>query len=211
MSTPGSGLRHHYDGIGPIKPWVQAAADEVGTRFGITTIYGYGQRDNVSDHPLGLALDFMTRAGQPLADYVRANAVRLGVHYVIWNQRIWNIDRDAEGWRPMADRGSPTANHQDHVHVSFKASGPGPGGGTTTTPAKPIDTTTTNAAAVSALIDPLPWFSKGLKDKLDESTAGIVRAVSGLAIAGVLVAGGLALVVAGLAKSTKSSRGETAE
>ncbi|NUP79751.1 MAG: hypothetical protein HOV96_19620 [Nonomuraea sp.] len=193
----------HYDGIGPIKPWVQAAADELGTRFGITTIYGYGQRDNVSDHPLGLALDFMTRTGQPLADYARSNAARLGVHYVIWNQQIWNIDRDAEGWRPMANRGSPTANHQDHVHVSFEASGPGGG---TTKPTTPADTSTSpNAAAVSALIDPLPWFSKGLKDKLDESTAGIVHAVSGLAIAGVLVAGGLALVVAGLVKSTKSS------
>lgn len=208
MTTPGSGLRHHYDGIGPIKPWVQAAADELGTRFGITTIYGYGQRDNASDHPLGLALDFMTNSGQPLADYARANAARLGVHYVIWNQRIWNVDRDAEGWRPMQDRGSPTANHQDHVHVSFQASGPG--GGTTTTPAKPISDTSTNAAAVSALIDPLPWFGKSLKDKLDAPTAGIVHAVSGLAIAAVLVAGGLALVVAGLAKSTKS-RGSSAD
>jgi hypothetical protein len=198
----------HYDGIGPIKPWVQAAADELGTRFGITTIYGFGQRDNASDHPLGLALDFMTRTGQPLADYARANAARLGVHYIIWNQRIWNVDRDAEGWRPMENRGSPTANHQDHVHISFQASGPG---SSTTRPTTPTDTITApNAAAVAALIDPLPWFGKGLKDKLDAPTAGIVRAVSGLAIAAVLVAGGLALVVAGLAKSTKS-RGSSAD
>ncbi|MDQ1640746.1 MAG: hypothetical protein QOJ90_97, partial [Actinomycetota bacterium] len=26
--------------------------------------------------------------------------------------------RSSEGWRPMADRGSTTANHYDHVHVS---------------------------------------------------------------------------------------------
>jgi hypothetical protein len=22
-------------------------------------------------------------------------------------------------WQPMADRGSPTANHMDHVHVNY--------------------------------------------------------------------------------------------
>ena len=26
--------------------------------------------------------------------------------------------RASEGWRFFADRGSPTANHMDHVHVS---------------------------------------------------------------------------------------------
>lgn len=199
----------HYANIGPVKPWVQAAADEIGTKFGIATIYGYGQRDNVSDHPLGLALDFMTRSGQTLADYARANAQRLAVHYVIWNRQIWNIQRDAEGWRPMEDRGSPTANHEDHVHVSFQPFGPTTG--RPVTPTIPAGNTSPNAAAVAALIDPLPWFGDKLKDKLDESTAGIVRAVSGLAIASVLVAGGVALVVAGIAKTTKTPRGGSAD
>ncbi|MEP7157788.1 MAG: SH3 domain-containing protein, partial [Chloroflexota bacterium] len=35
-----------------------------------------------------------------------------------WSQRIWSVQRSSEGWRPMADRGSTTANHYDHVHVS---------------------------------------------------------------------------------------------
>jgi hypothetical protein len=37
---------------------------------------------------------------------------------VIYRQHIWTVQRSSEGWRPMSDRGSPTANHMDHVHVS---------------------------------------------------------------------------------------------
>jgi len=50
------------------------------------------------------------------------NREELGVSYVIWRQRI----DTGSGFRPMADRGSPTANHFDHVHVSFE---PGAGSG----------------------------------------------------------------------------------
>lgn len=188
-----------YPNLG-VKPWVQAAADELGTRYGISTILGYGKRDNETDHDDGLALDYMTRSGGALAAYARANAARLGVTYVIWNQHIWSAGKDAEGWRPMEDRGSPTANHKDHVHVSFSTSGPGSTTGSTTMPAI---YTPPNAAAVQALLNPIPWFGDKLKDQLDETTAGIVKAVSGLAIAAVIVAGGVVLVVVGLSKSTK--------
>jgi hypothetical protein len=193
----------HYTSLGAVKPWVQAAADEVGTRFGISTIGGYGNRDNATDHDDGLALDFMTRSGGALAAYAQANAARLGVTYIIWNQQIWNISRAAEGWRPMADRGSPTANHKDHVHVSFGTSGPG--GSTTGSTTVPSSSTAPNAAAVQALLNPIPWFGDKLKGQLDEATAGIVKAISGLAIAAVLVAGGVGLVVVGLSKTIKSS------
>ena len=37
---------------------------------------------------------------------------------VIWAQHIWTPVRSSEGWRSMPDRGSPTANHYDHVHIS---------------------------------------------------------------------------------------------
>jgi hypothetical protein len=37
---------------------------------------------------------------------------------VIWSQQIWTVDRGSEGWRYMEDRGSTTANHYDHVHVT---------------------------------------------------------------------------------------------
>lgn len=72
------------------------------------------------DHATGHAVDIMVSGGMgdEIAAYVRANASSLGVHYIIWSQKIWNVQRSSEGWRPMSDRGSTTANHYDHVHVS---------------------------------------------------------------------------------------------
>jgi uncharacterized protein YgiM (DUF1202 family) len=92
----------------------------------ITTYYGVRQ-DPIPDHPSGRALDLMIPAytstsgkalGQEVANWARANAKTLGIQYVIWNQRIWNVQRDKEGWRPMADRGGDSANHKNHVHIT---------------------------------------------------------------------------------------------
>ncbi|GAA1434297.1 hypothetical protein GCM10009616_28290 [Microlunatus lacustris] len=92
----------------------------------ITTYYGV-RSDSIPDHPSGRALDLMipgyTSAGgralgQEVAAWTQANAEELGIQYVIWNQRIWNVQRDQEGWRPMADRGGDSANHKNHVHIT---------------------------------------------------------------------------------------------
>ena len=106
--------------IGKVKPWVQAAASIIGTIFDIKTIYGVAQRSNKSDHPTGLALDFMCtkNQGDMISAYIIKNVEKLNVTYFIWRQRIWN---PAKGWRNMEDRGGATANHFDHVHVSFLA------------------------------------------------------------------------------------------
>lgn len=115
-----TGARKTYRGLGAVKPHVRDAAEEVGGKFSVTTVYGVGQRDRKSDHPLGLALDFMTyrdkRKGDGIADYMIDNASRMKVKYLIWQQRIWYPRR---GWVRMSDRGSITANHYDHVHASF--------------------------------------------------------------------------------------------
>jgi uncharacterized protein YgiM (DUF1202 family) len=95
----------------------------------ITTYYGY-RNDPSSDHYLGRALDLMipdykTAAGKALgykvAAWAQANQKNLGIQYVIWNQHIWNVSRASEGWRLMADRGSDSANHKNHVHISVLA------------------------------------------------------------------------------------------
>lgn len=117
--TGSAGSRYN---LGPVKPWVAKAADVMGSRFGIKTVYGFGQRSNVSDHPKGLALDFMCgrSAGDRLAAFAVANHKALNITYIIWRQRIWSINN--KGWKQMEDRGSVTANHYDHVHISFLAS-----------------------------------------------------------------------------------------
>jgi hypothetical protein len=108
----------HYD-VGPVKSHVQAAADEIGTKFGVSSIGGVSHRSGASDHPLGLALDFMVgrSVGDAIADFVYQHRERLSVKYMIWRQRINALD--GRGWRWMEDRGGTTANHYDHVHVSF--------------------------------------------------------------------------------------------
>jgi hypothetical protein len=86
------------------------------------TIGGLGERPGPSDHPHGNAIDVMTlsnmQQGQQIADFMVKHAQELGVKYVIFNQMIAS-PRDNWAWRPMEDRGSPTANHMDHVHISF--------------------------------------------------------------------------------------------
>jgi hypothetical protein len=115
---PAASSQKNYD-VGDVKPHVQAAANEVGTKFNIDTVYGLASRGGRSDHPIGLALDFMVSGskGWDLANYVLANASRLKVSYVIYEQKINSLD--GRGWRLMENRGSITANHFDHVHVSF--------------------------------------------------------------------------------------------
>jgi hypothetical protein len=104
-------------GLGAVKPHVRAAARVLGCRFGEPTMYGVAGRAGTSDHPAGLAVDFMVdRAiGDRLAACALENRGALGITYVIWRQRI----NFGSGWQPMEDRGGITANHFDHVHVSF--------------------------------------------------------------------------------------------
>jgi hypothetical protein len=80
-----------------------------------------GRRTSSGYHGQGRAVDCMisdSTVGWEIAKWVRANAKSLGAMEVIYRQQIWTVQRSSEGWRPMSDRGSPTANHMDHVHVS---------------------------------------------------------------------------------------------
>jgi hypothetical protein len=102
-----------------LTPWTRAMRDDVSGRFPGLTVGCYRAAEDGGEHPRGRACDFMADpvTGDALAAYVLASAARLHVLYVIWEQHIWSPER---GWRAMADRGSPTANHMDHVHVSVR-------------------------------------------------------------------------------------------
>ncbi|WP_067464761.1 hypothetical protein [Nocardia amamiensis] len=102
------------------RPHVAKVGNLLKKTFGITEIGGAVGRGD-GDHGAGLALDLMTSdfaRGDAIADFVLANKQRFGVTYVIWRQRY----NDGNGWSYLEDRGSPTANHYDHVHVSFAKS-----------------------------------------------------------------------------------------
>lgn len=113
----------------------------------ITTIYGV-RADPLSDHPSGRAVDLMISSayanfrsgdavayGTSVAEWVKSHQAELGVQYIIWRQHIWNIGRASEGWRPMSDRGNPTANHFDHVHVTTYGNAAKPQAPTSSVPA----------------------------------------------------------------------------
>ena len=94
--------------------------EKVGAKFGVEDYSLYRAGDS-GDHGQGLAVDFMTyddRAkGDAIAEYSINHMDENDINYVIWEQQIygdWN-----RKWEPMEDRGSVTANHYDHVHVSF--------------------------------------------------------------------------------------------
>jgi hypothetical protein len=112
---------------GPVQPQTQAAANVVVSEVpGVSGITIYGTRATAIDpagHPAGLALDYMVGAartplGDAVAQYHVAHWKDLCVKYIIWQQRILTSPKGS--WKPMEDRGSPTANHLDHVHVSYR-------------------------------------------------------------------------------------------
>ncbi|HLT11047.1 MAG TPA: SH3 domain-containing protein [Micromonosporaceae bacterium] len=81
----------------------------------------HGVRSGGGAHGAGRALDIMvsnSAQGDAIAKFVQDNYKALGVSEIIWSQRIWTVQRSGEGWRWMEDRGSATANHYDHVHVT---------------------------------------------------------------------------------------------
>ena len=83
-------------------------------------ITSYGTWRSDGEHGQGRAIDIMVsgETGWAIAEFLRANYSALGIEYIIFSQQMWSVERGGEGWRAMSDRGSTTANHYDHVHVT---------------------------------------------------------------------------------------------
>lgn len=108
-------------------PRMAAIRDEIVQTFGAPYPVGC-LRSTADDHGEGRACDFMMSAGgahpsaenqalgTQIAQYGIANADRLGIKYIIWEQQIWQST--ARQWTWMNDRGGATANHYDHVHIT---------------------------------------------------------------------------------------------
>lgn len=123
-STPTSGNTIPTDPN--LQPQAEAFRQEVAAKFGITNIGGYREGDP-DDHGKGLAVDVMvptnSELGDQVAQYAIDNMDRAGISYIIWKQQFYmpvdNIYGPANTWNQMPDRGGDTANHNDHVHISF--------------------------------------------------------------------------------------------
>jgi uncharacterized protein YraI len=101
-----------------VSPNIVLVHEAVCSEFPEITSYGTFRSDG--EHSQGLAIDIMVSGdrGWEVAEFVRDYYSELGVSYIIYSQNIWSVERSSEGWRPMEDRGSTTANHYDHVHVT---------------------------------------------------------------------------------------------
>ncbi|WP_280345509.1 peptidoglycan DD-metalloendopeptidase family protein [Nocardia neocaledoniensis] len=135
------------------------------------------RKDDLPDHPSGRAIDIMIpdpmsgqgkALGDRIADFVVTNAAALRIDYLIWRQTY----RSATGESNlMEERGSVTANHFDHVHVTTLGGGYPDG-----TPIGPVTTDSAGAATTTVCgpalgdtdLNPgtvpeelLPWYQLG--------------------------------------------------
>lgn len=105
--------------LGAVKSHVKMVADTLGPKYNIKTIYGVGPGSIAgSDHPKGLALDFMVpnkATGDSISADLIANAGPYAVKYIVWWHNSWNPERGT--WAKYTSTTNP---HTDHVHVSFK-------------------------------------------------------------------------------------------
>jgi peptidoglycan hydrolase-like protein with peptidoglycan-binding domain len=99
-----------------------------------------------SEHYEGRALDWSVSIRNPVsarrastllnwllasdaAGHPYANARRLGIMYIIWNNQMWRAYNPSWGWRPYRDcsahpePGYDTTCHRDHIHFSFSWAG----------------------------------------------------------------------------------------
>jgi len=121
-----------------------------GTSYGISRTCGTDALPT-SEHYDGRAVDWMNSVRKPeqaaqakavidwlmapdAAGNAYANARRLGVMYVIWDDKIWGAYSTQRGWRAYSscadhpERAWDSTCHRDHLHVSL--SWPGALGGT---------------------------------------------------------------------------------
>ncbi|WP_394277847.1 peptidoglycan DD-metalloendopeptidase family protein [Luteococcus sp.] len=171
--------------------------------FPVVEVIG-GWRSNggaAADHPEGRAVDFMipqweTSEGKELGDEIvghfLSNAEFYDVEYLIWRQYI--SFPDGTGYQ-MEDRGSPSENHFDHVHVSLNSSpmavpgqelGAGPVGGSAAVNRSSADPEC--ETALGAVDDSL-HTSEGIPPELlpwIERAGGVCPEVSSALVAGLM-------------------------
>jgi len=100
--------------------------------FGPHTFGGVGERASNpnSDHPAGRAVDVMIEdwqsaagnaEGWQIARWVQSNAAGLGVKYVIFDAKSWNVGEPLDAWGAYRHPSGATDDnslHRNHVHVS---------------------------------------------------------------------------------------------
>lgn len=121
-SSVGSEVNQQRDAIKVMRAVHQAFPN-------VVTIGGWRPYDPFPDHPSGRGIDVMIPAysstagqdfGTQIKDWLYANRGELNIDYMIWQQTY--IPSNGTG-NVMEDRGSPTQNHFDHIHITVRGDG----------------------------------------------------------------------------------------
>lgn len=174
-----------------MQPDAIALADAIIAKFPeVQQIGGWRPHDAYPDHPSGNSLDVMMPHGasgqdKALGDKIEKftwdNAAKYRVTYTIWQQRY----TDTTSSNVMEDRGDPTQNHFDHVHITtnmYEEKGVTPpegvsgkvGGGASTTDGS------TSADATSATgLDMQCGSGGGASDSLDVAEGDVIIPTDG--------------------------------
>lgn len=128
---------------GAVKLGALLKASYKGSTYGVARTCGTAPN---SEHLEGRAIDWMINS-RVKAQNTHANAMikwflakdkagnafatarRLGVMYLIWDDKIWSAHRADEGWRPYSNcakdqaKGSDSRCHRNHIHVSLSWAG----------------------------------------------------------------------------------------
>lgn len=93
----------------------------------VKEVGGWRPSDPYPDHPSGRAADIMmpnggtgtdVRLGNEIAKYFQKHAKEYGIYYMLWRQQMWKAGDPVGDWTSVSDRGDPTSNHMDHVHIT---------------------------------------------------------------------------------------------
>lgn len=113
VATPVSKRVPPLTGARGLTPAATDLAHRIQRRWPVQSISGVRPCDRYREHCRGIALDVMVTPA--VGDEVAAGLLKdPAVRYVLWRQQIRYPDGRT---RTMADRGSRTGNHFDHVHI----------------------------------------------------------------------------------------------
>jgi hypothetical protein len=134
-SVRGSAVPEQAPGVDGLTARARDVRDQLTKAFGELPISGYAPGGVTAGHMAGSAhydgraldvffepVDEERRTqGWAVAQWLVANAARLDIATVIYDDHIWTARRSTSGWRPYTPPDGPTEDatlrHLDHVHV----------------------------------------------------------------------------------------------
>ncbi len=112
-----------------LKKFIESTYPQVSNTGGYNCRHIRGNPRATSVHATGRALDIHiplhrgladNDKGDPIANYLLANAQQMGIQTIIWDESIWTSSRANLGVRYY----SGTHRHRDHLHIEITTNGP---------------------------------------------------------------------------------------